>query len=340
MSTLSNSFRVALVLTITLISPLLSAQGSFEKISVHSRALEGNLLGDSADRDVYVYTPPGYATSGKRYPVVYFLHGYAVGAQVYVERVLNLPASVDTAMAAGADEVILVMPDAFNRYGGSMYSNSPAIGDWETWISEDLVTYIDSHYRTLAKRESRGLSGHSMGGYGTLRIGMKHPEVFGAMYAMSSCCLLNTAPDKERVESEVARMKTDSFQPYKSGTFENAMQAQAAAWAPNPANPPHYFDLPYVNGEAQPLVQGKWAANSPLFFVDQYVPALKQYRAIHLDVGNEDGLEATNTQLVASLKRLGVEHGYEIYVGNHGNRVGQRFIDKVFPFFADHLDAK
>jgi len=334
MKYLSTCFRMAFILAVLLAAALpAQAQGELHLIRVHSPSLEGNLNGDSADRDVYIYLPEGYASSGRRYPVVYFLHGYGVGAKVYVDGVLRLPGSVDE---AGIDDFILVMPDAFNKYSGSMYSNSPAVGDWESWIADDLVGYIDSHYRTLAARESRGLGGHSMGGYGTLRIGMKRSEVFGALYAMSSCCLLNNAPDMERVATQQARM-AEGIEFYKPGSFDNSLQAQAAAWAPNPGNPPYYFDLPYVDGVEQPLVAAKWTANSPLIFVDQYVPALAQYRAIALDVGDEDGLAATNTQLDAALTRLGIKHSYEIYAGNHGNRVGQRFIDNVLPFFAEHL---
>ena len=111
------AFHALLLLIAGMISQGLLAQGSLEKISVFSPSLEGNLSGDSAERDVYVYLPPGYQASGKRYPVVYFLHGYAVGAQVYVERVLNAPDAIDASMAAGAEEVIIVMPDAFTRFG-------------------------------------------------------------------------------------------------------------------------------------------------------------------------------------------------------------------------------
>src|SRR5947207_12993733 len=105
---------------------------------------------------------------------------------------LNLPQSAETAMAQTASrEMILVLPDAFTKYSGSMYSNSLTTGDWEAFVASDLVTYIDSHYRTIANRDGRGLSGHSMGGYGTVRIGMKQPSVFSSLYAMSSCCLMN-----------------------------------------------------------------------------------------------------------------------------------------------------
>jgi S-formylglutathione hydrolase FrmB len=323
------------VLCSLLLAPLALAQGTLNQIKVNGPSLAGNLEGNAAERDVFVYLPAGYADSDKRYPVVYFLHGYGATAQIYVDGVLQLPEAADQAIAAGAQEAIIVVPDASSNYGGSMYSNSPTIGNWESFIAHDLVGYIDTNYRTLATRESRGLSGHSMGGYGTLRIGMKHPDVFSALYAMSSCCLLNTAPNQEAVAAQQQRMAEGDIKGARG--FANAMQAQAAAWAPNPQNAPYYFDFPYKDGEQQALVAAKWTANSPLVFVDQYVPALQQYKGIVLDVGDKDGLEATNTQLDAALTRLGVAHTYEIYDGDHGNRVGERFVSKLLPFFTEQL---
>ena len=144
------------------------------------------------DRDVFVYLPPSYATSpNRRYPVVYFLHGYAAHAENYWN-MLSVPAAADAAIANGSSrEMIVVLPDAYTVYSGGMFSNSPTTGDWEAYVAEDLVAYIDAHYRTIADRSARGLAGHSMGGYGTMRIGMKHPEAFSVLYAMSSCCLMN-----------------------------------------------------------------------------------------------------------------------------------------------------
>jgi S-formylglutathione hydrolase FrmB len=329
---------MATLLLGSLVATAATAQGTLQQIKVHGPALEGNLEGNAAERDVFVYLPAGYADSSKRYPVVYFLHGYGATAEIYVNGVLQLPGSADQAIAAGAQEAIIVVPDASSNYGGSMYSNSPTIGDWESFIAQDLVNYIDSNYRTLATRDSRGLSGHSMGGYGTLRIGMKHPEVFSALYAMSSCCLMNTAPNQETVATQEQRMADGEVKGARG--FANAPLAQAAAWAPNPQNAPYYFDFPYKEGEAQPLVAAKWTANSPLVFVDQYVPALQQYKGIVLDVGDKDGLEATNTQLDAALTRLSVAHGYEIYDGDHGNRIGERFVSKLLPFFSGLLAAE
>jgi len=328
-----------LVAALLLLPGLVLAQGSLQQITVPGPSLEGNLQGNPSERTAFVYLPQGYESSGKRYPVVYFLHGYAVTADVYVNDVLNLPESVDAAMANGAREAIIVMPDAFTRFGGSFYSNSPTIGDWESFIAKDLVGYIDANYRTIATREGRGLSGHSMGGYGTLRVGMKYPAVFNALYAMSAGALLDNIPSVDDVKVQHERMAAGIETEARS--MVNGMQARASAWSPNPQNPPYYFDMPFdAEGNAVPLVAQKWTANTLLVTMDQNVPALKTFKGLMLDVGNEDGLEASNTQFDAALTRLGVAHGYEIYEGNHGNRVGARFIENVLPFFEQHLQAE
>jgi enterochelin esterase-like enzyme len=134
-----------------------------DRIKVHGASLEGNLEGDDPNRDVVVYLPPSYSKEpGRRYPVVYFLHGYGVGVETYVG-LLKLQEAADKAVADGVREMILVLLDANTIYNGSMYSNSLTTGEWEGFISQDLVGYIDSHYRTVANRDGRGLSGHSMG---------------------------------------------------------------------------------------------------------------------------------------------------------------------------------
>ena len=321
-------------------------KGSFQKIAVHGRSLEGNLEGDSPDRDVFVYLPPSYARdTTRRYPVVYFLHGYGVNAEAYV-RMLNLPQAAENAMLQnGGREMILALPDSFTKYSGSMYSNSLTTGDWEGYVSSDLIAYMDTHYRTIANRDGRGLAGHSMGGYGTVRIGMKQPAVFSLLYAMSSCCLMNNpaqgrgaAPaNQPATPANAATPAQTAGRGGRGGGLANALSAQAAAWAPNPMNPPQYFDLPTKEGVVQPLIAAKWVANSPLVMVDQYVPNLKQYRAIAMDVGNEDTLGAANKDLDQSLTRLGIPHTFEVYEGNHTNRVRERFETKVIPFFAQHL---
>ena len=324
-----------------------TAKGVLERITVHGRALEGNLEGDSPDRPVVVYLPPGYAReTNRRYPVLYFLHGYTATADAYVKS-LEIPASIDRAIAAGAREMIVVIPDAFTKYSGSMFSNSPTTGFWETFIADDLTAYIDKQYRTIASRDARGLAGHSMGGYGTMRIGMKQGHAFGALYAMSSCCLMNDPAAGRggaagrgaaaRGAAPQGRGAGQGAGQARGGGMANALSAQAAAWAPNPKNPPQFFDLPTQDGELQPLVAAKWVANSPLVFVDQYVPSLRSMRAIALDVGDRDPFVTTNRQLADALARLDVPHTIEVYEGDHGNRVRERFEAHVLPFFSRHL---
>src|ERR1022692_4904621 len=160
-----------------------------EHIKIHGAALEGNLEGDAVDRDAIVFLPPSYEKDMKRrYPVLYALHGYSIGAEQWSYEI-HVPQTIEGAFAQGAKEMIVVLPDSKTIYNGSMYSSSATTGDFENYIARDVVAYMDAHYRTVPNRTSRGLVGHSMGGYGASRIGMKHPEVFGALYIMSPCCM-------------------------------------------------------------------------------------------------------------------------------------------------------
>jgi enterochelin esterase-like enzyme len=342
-----NPTRLVSCFALTLAIALPAAaqtKGTFEKIKVHGKSLEGNLEGDSPDRDVFVYLPPSYAKEpNRRYPVIYFLHGYGVPAERYWS-LMTVPDAAEQSSSSGTTrEMILVHPDAFTVYDGSMYSNSPTTGDWEDYIAQDLVSYIDGHYRTVANRNSRGLAGHSMGGYGTVRIGMKHPEVFSVLYAMSSCCLMNNAQPAPRPPAPAASPTAGSATagaakaPAGPPRFTKVRSAQAAAWAPDPLNPPQYFDLPEKDGQLQPLVAAKWVANSPLVMVDQYVPSLRKYRAFALDVGLQDTLLGSNQDLDQALIRLGVTHTFETYEGDHMSRVKERFTAKVLPFFSKNL---
>src|SRR6185312_10339985 len=160
-----------------------------EHIKIHGKALEGNLEGDAVDRDAVVILPPSYGSEpSRRYPVVYALHGYSIGAEQWTHEI-HVPQTIEGAFAKGAKEMIVVLPDAKTVHNGSMYSSSATTGDFEDYIARDLVAYMDAHYRTIPDRNSRGLVGHSMGGYGATRIGMKHADVFGSLYIMSPCCL-------------------------------------------------------------------------------------------------------------------------------------------------------
>ena len=190
----------------------------------------------------------------------------------------------------------------------------------------------------LPDATSRGLVGHSMGGYGATRIGMKHPDVFGSLYIMSPCCLAarEAGPANAANEKALEAVKT----PADSAKLPFGLRAQlasAAAWSPNPKNPPLYLDLPTKDGVVQPEVLAKWAANAPLAFIDQYIGNLRQYRGIAIDVGDQDGLRAESAKLHDVLDHYGIANTFEIYQGTHTSAVADRFQNHVLPFFSKNL---
>ena len=302
---------------------------------VHGTSLEGNLEGNAVAREVMVVLPPSYASEPERhFPVVYYLHGfYITGRNFY--NYMQVPTAVAENAAEGR-EFIVVVPDTFTRMGGSMYSNSVTTGNFRDFIAQDLVAFIDANYRTIPTREGRALVGHSMGGYGTWVTAMEHPEVFDSIWAQSACCV---SPRMETPES-AARMAATTQETIEEGNFGVlAGLASAVAWSPNPQNPPFFVDWPLTEeGEVDTHVLARWANNSPLAMVSSHVEALRSFDAIGSDVGDADGLVTDDTLISQELDKFGIEHMFEIYEGNHVNRIGERFSEVVLPFMAEHLD--
>jgi len=219
-----------------------------EHIKIHGASLEGNLEGDVVDRDAIVFLPPTYAREkSRRYPVVYALHGFFIGAAQWTGEI-HVPQTIEGAFAQGAKEMIVVLPDSKTIYNGSMYSSSATTGDFEKLCCPRCGRLYRRALPHNPKRESRGLVGHSMGGYGASRIGMKHSDVFGALYIMSPCCLSPMGGGgpgpadrmKEMAianEKKIAGAKSPSEAAALLPGFGVAQLATAAAWAPNPKNP-------------------------------------------------------------------------------------------------------
>lgn len=311
---------------------------TMEHIKIHGESLEGNLEGDAVDRDVFVFLPPSYQTDKhRRYPVLYALHGYSIGAEQWTHEI-HVPQTIEGAFAQGTKEMIVVLPDSKTVHNGSMYSSSITTGDFERFIAHDLVEYVDAHYRTIPLRTSRGLIGHSMGGYGASRIGMKYPDVFGSLYIMSPCCLSARAmgpanPDNEKALEAVKTPEDSAKLPFGL----RAQLASAAAWSPDPKNPPLFLDLPMKDGEVQQDILAKWAANAPLAFVDQYIGNLRRYKAIAMDVGDQDGLRIDAGKLHDVFDQYDLPNSFEIYHGTHTSAVADRFQNHVMPFFSKNL---
>ena len=322
-------------------------KGSVERIKVHGKLLEGNLSGDSPDRDVSVYLPPSYKKETKRrYPGVYFLHGFTDDDAKWYgfqKHWINLPEILDSVFTSGgAKEMIIVTPNAFTRFEGSMYSNSVTTGNWEDYIAKELVGFVDAHYRTIADASSRGLAGHSMGGYGTMRIGEKHPEIFSSLYLLSPCCMVpgsNMPSDPDAIKKVDLVKSPEDVK--NADFFTKIVFASAAAWSPNPTNTPLYLDLPVKDGTPQTMVEARWWSNMPLATIDQNVGQIRKLKAIAFDAGDKDQQIAGAIKMLDSiLNNYNIKHTYEQYEGDHVNRIEERIEKKMLAFFSKNLSFK
>jgi hypothetical protein len=155
---------------------------------------------------------------------------------------------------------------------------------------------------------------------------------------MSPCCLSARQagpanPDNEKALAAVKSPEDSAKLPF----FLRTQLASAAAWSPDPKNPPLYLDLPTKDGVPQPEVLAKWAANAPLAFIDQYIGNLREYHAIAIDVGDQDGLRVDTGKLHDDLDKYGVAHSFNIYHGTHTSAVADRFQNHVLPFFSKNF---
>jgi len=338
---LTSSATIASAQVATDRPPLVAnaAKVRVDAITVHSPSLEGNLEGNSADREVYVVLPPSYDEEPtRRYPVVYALHGYFIGAKQWMGEI-HMPQTAEGAFAKGTPEMIVVLPDSKTRHLGSLYASGVTVGDFENFIAKDLIAHMDANYRTIARPSSRGLVGHSMGGYGATRIGIKHADKFGALYVMSPGGLTPGGFGGPPNPEAMARLETirrledlDKLEGFQRGPL-----AVAAAFSPNPDKPPLFLDLPYEQGELRPDILAKWHANVPLAFIDQYISGLRGYRAIAIEIGDKDGPGTDPRALHEALNRYGIGNTFTIYDGDHTNRLGFRMQDHVLPFFGRNL---
>jgi S-formylglutathione hydrolase FrmB len=334
---------------ITAVVSVAAQSGKIINDEMHAVSLEGNLIGDSPKRSVLVYLPPNYDKQTEvRYPVVYLLHGFTVAANKtwIIENEglrMNISAMMDKLIAEQkVRPMILVMPDGSNKFGGSFYTNSITTGNWEDFITRDLISFIDKKYRTMPNAESRGIVGHSMGGYGVIKLAMKHPDIYGAVYATSPCCLevypnLN-APDKFMEEASNIKSWEEIE---KASFFARTFLASAAAFSPNPAKPPFFADFPVKKkGEPDAVAeqsQARWLANTPMWMIDQYRANLARLRGIAFDVGTKEELLKSIRDFSGVLKRNKIQHIFEEFDGDHIDKTAERIETRILPFFSRTL---
>ncbi|MCA0455014.1 MAG: esterase [Chloroflexi bacterium] len=308
---------------------------------LQSQILQGNLPGDPTERMLPVYLPPGYDDNpDKRYPVIYVLAGHGGSGPLMLAPVAwgeSFPERIDRLISTGAMQpVIAVLPDCWTIFGGAQYINSSALGQYEDYLLQELIPYVDSTYRTLASREHRAITGKSSGGYGAMVQSMRHPEVFGAMASHSGDIYFEFGllPDLAKMHANLLRynglegfieqiptIKPKSHDPFFSLL---GMLCYGAAYAPNPAAH-RGFDMP-VDLETGALVEDvwqRWLAWDPVRMIDQaeHIDAWRQLSYIYLDCGLWDELNfPVGTRIMSNkLKALGIAHDFELFNDGHIN---------------------
>jgi S-formylglutathione hydrolase len=329
-----------------------------EKIPAPS--LEGNLLGDAAEQYVQIYLPPSYASSVKRYPVVYFLPGF--GSDPHGENSYFSAEALAAAMGSGEImEMIVVEPNGANLLHGSFYVNSPVTGNWEDFIVQDVVGYIDEHYRTIRSRDGRGISGFSMGGFAAINLAMRHPHLFAAAYALSPAIfdqaglkipLLFDSDEKQRAMlahvAELGKLPQDEALDQMS-RFEAAAGftlAYGTAFAGSPELKPPFFSLPFVerNGELKRIPEewerwqngfGGWEAK-----IAEHPDGLASLKGLVIDYGSRDldWIISGSQYLGKTLEAAGIPHRLLSYEGKHGSQIEERMTQVILPFFSSMLD--
>jgi S-formylglutathione hydrolase FrmB len=326
---------------------VISAKGQDVFGKVVTRIINSTYLqnngGENPNRRISVYLPPGYDNSTQRYPVIYYLHGFMGTDSIYpgMKNILDMGISKKKIRP-----FILVIPDEYTLYEGSFYTNSSLTGNWADFTAKELVEYMDKNFKTISDRKSRGIAGHSMGGYGAIKMGMLYPDVFSSMYALSPGLLAfvkEFGPNSDSFK-EIGNIKTHDE--LKKTYYPKVLIAVARAWSPDPSNPPFYCDFPFAyKGDSLTInndVLQKWYDNMPVYMVDKYADNLRKLNAIKLDWGRND---ASRFPLQCSmfsqrLENLSISHYAEEYIGTHINKIWTsdgRVLNEMLPFFNDYL---
>ncbi len=319
------------------------SEGTMCQQLIYSENLR-NRISEAKASTFLVYTPPSYFIKPEnRYPVLYLLHSYGEDASSWKEsphtQGFNLLTSMDSLITNNViEEMIVVIPDCSNKYGGNWYTNSSTTGLWINFIADELVSHIDENFRTISKVECRGIAGHSMGGYGALKIAMKRPEVFSAVYAMSSVNLSTDEMANTRYGDLLEKVNRNS--PLRDYTlFDRLILSKAMAFVPSD-KPPYYADFLY-NKKGRQLIRDEdvWKNWSRHLLINQIEDFNNKNQSLNIAIehGSEDFLVNESRMFSKKLNEFGIKHTYTEYVGGHTNRFRIRLENYVLPFFSRNL---
>lgn len=311
------------------------------ELDIPGITLAGNPLDDPSERRIPVYLPPSY-DGKKRFPVIYLLAGFASTGASFMNFSFGRQSVPEMAAALIAEgkmqETIMVMPDCMTRYGGSQYVDSAATGNYETYLVDELVPCIDRTLCTLAAREHRALAGKSSGGFGALRLAMKHPDQFAAIACHSGdmCFELCYKPNfpaaakiLEHYQGSIANFLSAYENALKKPQKEFALLdliAMAAAYSPDSGKvAPENMRLPFNPYTCEPIseIWNEWLSFDPVEMIEheEYRDALRSLDLLFLDCGTLDeyNLQFGNRIFSAKAKHYAIAHRYEEFMDSHSN---------------------
>ena len=316
---------------------------------LRSESLAHNKIGVDPMRKMVVYLPPGYEGSSEHYPVIYFLPNPFEDGYRFVFDHRDAQGLFDRAIARGLiGKFILVSVDMNTPFGSSWYVNSPATGNWEDFMVKELGPYIDANFRTLPTRDSRGIAGIFIGGYGAIRFDMRHPDIFGTVYAMhpvgtgTGVSISASLPKWDILVN--AKSMDDVKKDFRTQIFTTMFQAHL----PDPDKPPLFIDLLARQEGDQLVIDAKLMERFRNNFyletmIPQYADNLKSLRGFKFDWtrndANFDHVYA-NQAFTHKLNEFGIVHQAEEYTGTFGESdwgVDGRVYTEMLPFFQRHL---
>ena len=312
--------------------------GRFDEHVFESEILKGNPLGDPHVRPLWVYLPPGYDDSDERYPSVYVIQGYTGHLTMWANRTPFRQPFFETADRVFADGTappcIVVYVDAWTSYGGSQYVDSPGTGRYHSYLSDEVVPWVDTRYRTIADPESRAISGKSSGGFGAMITPMLRPDLFGALATHAGdtlyehCYLPDWAKATRHLRSydgDIWRWWDDfrsrpAMSKPEDESLLTALGCSAAFSADDDGTPVLPFDT--RTGVVLEDVWARWLAWDPVRMVEKYADALRSQRAVWIDAGESDDyhLDLGAAAFRAELSRIGVDDEkvyFELFPGTH-----------------------
>jgi hypothetical protein len=329
--------------------------GRFERLTVTSRVLEGNPLGDPHERPLWVYLPPGVGDDpARRYPSIYLIQGFTGQVDMWWNRTAlrpTVPELVDELFAGGAvPPAVVVLVDCWTSLGGSQFLNSPGTGRYLDYLCDEVVALVDGRYPTLADRDHRGITGKSSGGYGAMVAPMLRPDVFGALAshagdALFEFCYLPDAAKAARALRDEYGGSYERFfadfraRPAFSKESDGALLNTWAMAACYSAEPDGTVTLPFdpATGRFRDQVWQRWLAVDPVRMAAGHADALRSLRGVYLDAGRKDDfwLDLGAAAFSAELDALGVEHVFELFDATHSG-IEYRY-PKALAFLAERL---